>query len=134
VEVPGGEVYVAPIETSANSVLSVQEFRDYNIKNLKLHFKGGIEKIEAEKGSNVFKKLLNEAEGDKDRIAELGIGINYGVKLTGYRMFDEKALGIAHIAIGNNTQLGWVNKASIHWDFVLYSPSIEVDDVHLIEK
>lgn len=135
VEVPGGEVYVAPIETSANGVLAVQEFRDYNIKNLKLHFKGGkIEKIEAERGSDVFKKLLNEAEGDKDRIAELGIGINYGVKLTGYRMFDEKALGTAHIAVGNNTQLGGVNKASIHWDFILNKPNIEVDGNIILKK
>jgi len=135
VEVPGGEVYTAPIETSANGVLAVKEFRDYNIKNLKLHFKEGkVVNFKAEKGSSVFRKLLDEAEGDKDRIAELGIGINYGAKLTGYRMFDEKALGTAHIAIGNNIHLGGVNKASIHLDFVLNKPSIEVDNVPLMEK
>jgi len=135
VEVPGGEVYVAPIETSANGVLAVEEFRDYNIKNLKLHFKEGkVVNFKAERGSNVLRKLLDEAEGDKDRIAELGIGINYGVQLTGYRMFDEKALGTAHVAIGNNIHLGGVNKASIHWDFVLHNPSIEVDDIPLMKK
>ena len=135
VEVPGGEVYVAPIETSANGVLAVEEFRDYNIKNLKLHFKEGkVEDFKAERGSNVFRRFLDEAEGDKDRIAEFGIGINYGIKLTGYRMFDEKALGTAHIAIGNNTQLGGVNEASIHWDFILYNPSIEVDGIPLMGK
>jgi len=82
----------------------------------------------------VFRKLLDKAEGDKDRIAELGIGTNYDMKLTGYRIYDEKALGTAHIAIGNNVHLGGVNKASIHWDFVLYSPSIEVDGMPLMEK
>jgi leucyl aminopeptidase (aminopeptidase T) len=134
-EVPGGEVYVAPIETSANGMLAVDEFRDYKIKNLELHFREGkVVNFKAERGSDVFRKLLDKAEGDKDRIAELGIGINYGVRLTGYRMYDEKALGTAHIAIGNNTQLGGVNKSSIHWDFILHNPNIEVDDMPLMEK
>jgi leucyl aminopeptidase (aminopeptidase T) len=135
VDVPGGEVYVAPIETSANGVLVVDEFRDYKIQNLELHFREGkVENFKAERGSDVFRKLLDKAEGDKDRIAEFGVGINYGVKLTGYRIYDEKALGTAHIAIGNNIHLGGVNKASIHWDFVLCKPSIEVDNVPLIEE
>jgi len=135
IDVPGGEVYVAPIETSANGVLAVEEFRDYNIQNLKLRFKEGkAVSFKAGKGNDVFGNLLEKAEGDKDRIAEFGIGINYGMKLTGYRIYDEKALGTIHIAIGNNIHLGGVNEASIHWDFVLHNPSIEVDDVLLMEK
>jgi len=135
VEVPGGEVYVAPIETSANGVLAVEEFRDYNIQNLKLRFKEGkVVTFKAEKGNDVFGNLLEKAEGDKDRIAEFGIGINYGMKLTGYRIYDEKALRTIHIAIGNNVHLGGVNKASIHWDFVLHNLSIEVDDGLLMKK
>ncbi|MEM3580380.1 MAG: aminopeptidase [Candidatus Bathyarchaeia archaeon] len=135
VDVPGGEVYVAPIETSASGVLIVDEFRDYKIQKLELHFQEGkVKKFKAEKGDDVFRKLLDKAEGDKDRIAELGIGINYGVKLTGYRLYDEKALGTAHIAIGNNIQLGGVNKASIHWDFVLYNPTLEVDDEPIMKN
>lgn len=135
VEVPGGEVYVAPIETSANGVLTVEEFRDYNIQSLELRFKEGkIVSFKAEKGNDVFRDLLDKAEGDKDRIAEFGMGINYGMKRTCYRIYDEKSLGTAHIAIGNNVHLGGVNKASIHWDFVLYNPSIEVDDVLVMKK
>jgi leucyl aminopeptidase (aminopeptidase T) len=56
------------------------------------------------------------------------------MKLTGYRIYDEKALGTIHIAIGNNVHLGGVNKASIHWDFVIHNPSIEVDDGLLMKK
>ena len=135
VEVPGGEVYVAPIETSANGVLVVEEFRDYGIQNLELRFKEGkIVSFNAKKGSDMFRDLLDKAEGDKDRIAEFGIGINYGMNLIGYRIYEEKALGTAHIAIGNNIHLGGVNKASIHWDFVLHNPSIEVDNMLLMEK
>ena len=135
VDVPSGEVYVAPIETSANGVLTVEEFRGYSIQNLILRFKEGkIIDFKAEKGYDVFRGLLDKAEGDKDRIAEFGIGINYGMSRTGYRIYDEKALGTAHIAIGNNVHLGGENKASIHWDFVLYKPSIEADNVLIMKK
>jgi len=135
VEVPAGEVYVAPIETSANGVLMVEEFRDYAIQNLKLRFKSGrIVSSKAEKGGDVFKRLLEKADGNKDRIAEFGVGINYGMKPMGYRLFDEKALGTIHIAIGNNVHLGGVNKASIHYDFVLYKPNVEVDSVLLMRN
>jgi len=135
VEVPAGEVYVAPIETSANGLLVVDEFRDYGIRKLKLYFKDGrLTKFKAERGSSIFAKLLKEAEGDKDRIAEFGIGTNHGMKPFGYRIFDEKALGTVHIAIGNNIHLGGVNKASIHYDFVLCNPSIEADDAQIMKN
>jgi len=46
----------------------------------------------------------------------------------GWSVYDEKTLGTAHIAIGNNTHLCGVNKASIHIDFILYNPTIKADD------
>ena len=135
VEVPGGEVYTAPLETSAQGILHVKEFRDYGIKNLKLHFEQGkIVNFEAEKGCDVFRCLLEKATGDKDRIAEFGIGINHGMKPMGYRIFDEKALGTCHIAIGNNFHLGGVNKASIHWDFILEGSTIEADNTLIMKE
>ena len=135
VEVPSGEVYVAPIETSANGTLVVEELTEYGIKNLELRFeRGKIVSFRAGRGEGEFRSLLDKAEGDKDRIAEFGMGINYGMKPTGYRIYDEKALGTAHVAIGDNVDLGGVNEASIHLDFVLHCPNIEVDDVLLMEK
>jgi leucyl aminopeptidase (aminopeptidase T) len=128
VEVPAGEVYVAPVESSANGMLVVDQVRDYGIKELRLSFENGkIIDFKAEKGSDTFKKILEKAKGDKDRIAELGIGINYGMKPMGRSVYDEKALGTAHIAIGNNIHLGGVNKASIHIDFILHNPTIKAD-------
>jgi len=135
VEVPSGEVYVAPLETSANGVLVVEELREYGIKNLELRFeRGRIVSFRAERGEGEFQELLDKAEGDKDRIAEFGMGINHGMKPTGYRIYDEKALGTAHVAIGDNVDLGGENEASIHLDFVLHRPNIEVDEVLLMRK
>ena len=134
VEVPAGEVYVAPIESSANGILVVDELKDYGIQGLNLCFEEGkIVSFKAEKGSDTFKNMLEKAEGDKDRIAELGIGTNYGMKPIGWNIYDEKALGTAHIAIGNNIKLGGVNKASIHIDFILQNPTIKADDKLIME-
>jgi leucyl aminopeptidase (aminopeptidase T) len=129
VEVPAGEVYVAPVENSAYGTLVTDELRDFNVRRLKMNFdKGRIVRFDAEKGKASFQDMLEKAEGNKDRIAEFGIGINHGMKPIGLRIYDEKALGTAHIAIGNNVHLGGTNKASIHIDFILYKPTIEVDN------
>jgi leucyl aminopeptidase (aminopeptidase T) len=56
------------------------------------------------------------------------------MKPTGLRIYDERALGTAHVAIGNNTHLGGTNKATIHIDFILPSPTIEIDNKPLMKK
>ena len=135
IDIPAGETFVAPIETSAEGVLVVDEHREHGLKKLILRFKNGrIVDLKAERGSKNLEKLLEEAEGDKDKISELGIGTNIGVKPVGWSIYDEKALGTAHIAIGNNIDMGGANKASIHLDFVLNKPTITADDEPVMKK
>jgi len=135
VDVPGGEVYVAPIESSANGILVVDERKENRLKMLRLQFRNGrIVDFDAEKGGDAFKKLLQDAEGAKDRIGEFGIGLNYGVKPVGWSIYDEKALGTAHIAVGSNVHLGGANEASIHVDFVLNKPTVRADNRIVMEK
>jgi len=62
------------------------------------------------------------------------MGINHRMKPTGLRIYDEKALGTAHVAIGNNTQLGGTNEASIHVDFILYKPTINADGDFIMKE
>jgi leucyl aminopeptidase (aminopeptidase T) len=135
VEIPAGEVYVAPLEDSAYGTLVTDEVRDFNIRKLRMDFeKGKIMRFEAEKGRASFQNLLKKAQGNKDRIAEFGVGTNHGMKPLGIRIYDEKALGTAHIAIGNNTHLGGINKASIHMDFILYKPTIKADNTLIMKE
>ena len=135
IDVPAGEIYIAPVETSANGILVVNENKEYGLKKLELRFSDGrITGIKAERGGEAFKKLMEKAEGDKDRIGEFGIGTNYGIKPVGWSIYDEKAMGTAHVAIGNNIHLGGANKASIHIDFVLDKPTIEADGKAIMRK
>ncbi len=134
VDVPAGEVYVAPIENSANGLLVVDENEEYCVKGLQLQFKNGkVTGLKAERGGDTFKRFLEQAQGGKDRIAEFGVGTNHNMKPVGWSIYDEKALGTAHVAIGNNVHLGGVNKASIHLDFVLNKPTIKADEELVIE-
>jgi len=61
-------------------------------------------------------------------IGELGIGVNPGAIITGNMLEDEKTLGTAHLAFGNNADFpgGGRNKSKIHRDYLFYRPTIEV--------
>ena len=132
VEIPAGEVYVAPIENSADGKLFIQKAG--SIRDLELIFENGrIVSFKAEKGEDKFCRLIQEADGDKDRIAEFGIGLNPGVNTLGFSIFDEKSFGTVHIAIGRNIHLGGKNEASIHVDFVVEQPDVFVDSKAIME-
>jgi len=135
IDVPAGEVYVAPIETSANGTVVVDEHKEYGLKKLRLQFEDGrMVNFKARGNIEAFKRMLEEAQGGKDKIGEFGIGTNHNLKPVGWSIYDEKALGTAHIAIGNNLHLGGVNEASIHIDFVLNKPTIKADSKVVMDK
>jgi aminopeptidase len=122
--IPSGETFVAPLETTANGTLKVEASAIPpfgKVKGLTLHFKDGrVESFEAVQGKEIFRKFLDSNTGDKDRIAELGIGCNPGAEYTGGSIIiDEKIYRTVHIAIGNNTgAYHGVNKASSHLDMI----------------
>ena len=71
---------------------------------------------------------MQSVDEDSMVIGELGIGVNPGAVITGNMLEDEKTLGTAHLAFGNNEDFpgGGKNKSSIHRDYLFYRPTIEV--------
>lgn len=122
--IPCGEVYVAPLETTAKGVIIFDEVAVPGfgkVTNLKLKFAGGrVVGVSADDGADRFNKFLDANIGDKDRIAELGIGCNPGAEYTGGSIIvDEKIYGTIHVAIGNNAgAYHGINKASSHLDMI----------------
>ncbi|MHA2105055.1 MAG: aminopeptidase [Candidatus Hodarchaeales archaeon] len=120
---PSGEVFFAPVETSANGEiyfdLPCMWHYGKQVKGVWFKFKKGrIVDYQIEKGLKDFESVLKNASGSKDRIAELGIGTNPKAKTTGgLTIVDEKVKGTIHIAIGENRHFGGKNKSTIHWDF-----------------
>ena len=91
--------------------------------------------LEFEKGklincsSEKLMDFINQFPGDKDIIAEFGIGLNENVQsLTGSTIIDEKCIGTAHIAIGMNNLFGEKNSSNFHMDFIFTPSKIEADD------
>ncbi len=122
--IPCGEVFVAPIETSANGTIlfeNVAVIGFGKVSNLRITFEGGrVVGAAADTGVDKFNQFLEANTGDVDRIAELGIGCNPGAEYTGGSIIvDEKIYGTIHIAIGNNTgSFHGTNKASSHFDMI----------------
>lgn len=122
--IPSGEVFVAPLEDSANGTIRFERVAIPGfgkIRGLKLSFRDGrVVDYEALEGREVFTHFLEANTGDKDRIAELGIGCNPGAEYTGGSIIvDEKIYGTLHIAIGSNTgAYHGRNKASSHLDMI----------------
>jgi aminopeptidase len=130
---PAGEVFVSPIEESANGTAFFDvptSYFGYHAHNVKWTFKDGrIVDIKAEKGEENVKKILDMATGDKDKIAEFAIGTNPNATFIDDITQDEKVLGTIHIAIGNNKgpAYGGKNDSSLHWDLIMTKPTVEVD-------
>ena len=131
---PGGEVFTAPLEDSADGVLVADVTVPYTVEGLVdrpvvLRFqRGRVTSIEGGEAAAILERLVAEAGAGADVIAELGIGLNPGVVPRGHVMLDEKAAGTAHVAIGRNTGLyGGVNESSIHVDCVFSEPEVEVE-------
>ena len=129
---PCGEVYCAPLETEANGMIIFDaSIGDIGVLDYSLKVyveKGRIKKFESE-DNDLVKRIntLQNVDDDAMVIGELGIGVNPGARITGNMLEDEKALGTAHIAFGNNADFtgGGNNHSSIHRDYLFYKPTIE---------
>jgi aminopeptidase len=121
--VPGGEVYTAPVDDSAEGEIcfdlpGIRYGRE--IKGIRLKFsKGEVVDYSAETNQDALKSIIETDQGSK-RIGELGIGTNRGIKrFTKNILFDEKIGDTIHIALGNAYKdCGGINKSAIHWDII----------------
>lgn len=136
---PGGEIFCAPLEDSAEGVLVADLTVPYTVEGLvdapvTLRFvHGRVTAIEGGRAAELLSGLVEAADEGGRVIAELGLGLNPTIRPRGHVMLDEKAAGTAHVAIGNNTgSYGGVNSSTIHVDCILSAPTVEVDG-HALE-
>jgi aminopeptidase len=121
---PGGEVYLAPVEDSAEGEITYGEvaarYLGGVVENARLVFRDGVVvEASAGAGEDYLLQTLDTDEGAR-RLGELGIGCNPGVtRSMGNVLFDEKIDGTVHLALGASyTFLGGTNDSAIHWDMV----------------
>ncbi len=102
------------------------------------HVTGKVEKgmVVSLEGGEAARKVWDSWQSLNDpmvfNFAELGIGLNPHCTATGRMMEDEGIRGTCHCGIGTSITLGGQVKASCHYDFVMYKPTIKIDGSPII--
>lgn len=135
---PAGEVYFAPVEESVEGRLIFDRgfYQFERIRGLELRFEGGrATPIRAEEGFELFMHQWDLATGDKDRIGEMGVGMNPELHTaTGYPLTDDKVEGVVHLTLGRNDFTGGINQSSMRWAMLLMQATITLDDTLFLDK
>jgi hypothetical protein len=144
--VPSGETYVAPMEGSGEGSIVINGSLPGMIieksTELILRFEDGrlvhMDPPDSPVAHWLHKTQIARARATGDlnwaNLAEVGVGMNPAVKrLTGNMLFDEKAAGTAHIALGANIFMGGAVQASIHCDMVTRKPSLRIDGKGVVD-
>lgn len=122
VNMPSGEVFTGPVETSVQGVVHFDYPSIYlgkEVRGVTFHVEGGeIKKWEAEIGQKHLDEVM-ALEGAR-YFGEVAIGTNYNIqKPTKNILFDEKIGGTIHMAVGQSyIQTGGKNESVIHWDLI----------------
>jgi len=133
---PSGEAFLMPEEGGTEGVLvadaSVAAIGKLS-KPIKITIKEGFAvKMEGSRQADQLFTMLTRFGRDGLNVAELGIGTNHAAKITGIILEDEKVLGTAHVAFGNNISMGGTYDVGIHIDCVFTKPSVYIDEKPLM--
>ena len=132
VNLPCGEIYCAPLETGADGVLVVDGcFGSHGTVStpVRITVVGG-RATDVKSDDPALTRIvtgLMDTDPDARTIAELGIGLNPGARLTERMLETEKVLGTAHIAFGDNEGIGGgQSRSTMHVDYLMRQPTIVV--------
>lgn len=139
---PGGEVYVAPVEGTAHGRVVVEKKWDSTLpEDMVLIFNAGrvADLLGGDDVGEHYRTILaceknEEPHLSRRNCAELGIGLNPNAKRADNLLEAEKIRGTVHIAIGDNSHFGGTVKADIHQDFVIFKPTVEFDGEVIMEN
>ncbi len=120
---PSGEVFTGPIETSANGRVRFtirSSPAGVDVDGVELVFRDGeVVEARAETGEEYLRQALATDDGAR-RLGEIGIGTNFGInRPIGAILFDEKIGGTVHLALGRSyPETRGKNQSALHWDLI----------------
>ena len=91
-------------------------------------------KIEGGNAAKILLNIVNQFGKEARNIAEFALGTNDKAKITGITLEDEKVLGTAHLALGDNKTFGGNVDVPLHLDGVFLKPTVFVDDKKIMDK
>ena len=130
VTLPGGSVYVAPIETSGKGKVFSERERcrpDVQLVNASFDVEGGrIAHFQAESGGPCYEETMAGYSGPKDVLGTVSIGLNPALKVSeNYR--PDAAAGMVWIGFGNNEIYGGKNTQPGGFSFPVIHATVQVD-------
>lgn len=127
---PAGEVYLAPLEGTANGKLVLEWAPTRALKSpVTVIIKDGIAKeVSGDEEYAAYLKAKISERKENANIAELGIGTNDMAKRPDNILESEKISGTIHIAFGDNSSFGGKVSTPFHQDFVFFRPTVTLID------
>ena len=138
---PAGEVFVAPVEGTADGKIVIEYAPTFKLESpLTLWLSNG--EVVHIQGDDKYKNELNSkfSQGENNnKLAEFGIGINSHAVDYFNILEAEKIYGTIHLAFGDNSSFGGKIRANFHEDYIIQKPTVEVffskfNSIKLIEK
>jgi aminopeptidase len=132
VNLPCGEVYCCPQETGADGTLVIDAcYGSWGCVPSPLTFTvvaGRVTDVACDDAAVLANVLeLLDTDAGARTIAELGIGLNPGARLTDRMLEAEKAFRTAHIAFGSNEGMpGGCSRSRVHIDYLFTRPGLVV--------
>jgi aminopeptidase len=120
---PSGEVFTGPLETSASGRVRFgvpSSPAGVDVAGVELVFRDGeVVAASAERGEDYLQHALATDTGAR-RLGEVGIGTNFGItRPVGAILFDEKIGGTVHLALGRSyPETRGQNSSALHWDLI----------------
>ena len=132
--VPNVEASASPIEGSARGTLvGDASIPYYEIGLLREPVRMDIEdgRVTTITGGPQARRIAYQMAEQNDpnvyNIAQLSFGLNPRCRMQGLMLEDEGVYGTSHIGIGTSSLLGGTVKAKMHYDVIMWSPTLTLD-------
>jgi leucyl aminopeptidase (aminopeptidase T) len=134
---PAGAIEVAPDEASAEGMVLFDQptaLAGKMLTGLQLKFENGhLTHYAAQSNLDAFKGTYEKMSGDKDRLANIVIGLNPRAELIGF-FTDRIVQGTVTIGIGGNKGIGGTNETQFGHEETLRKPTLTVDGYRLVDQ
>jgi leucyl aminopeptidase (aminopeptidase T) len=140
--IPNVEANISPVEGKGEGVIVF----DGSIPNLRMgvvdapvtvEVRGGsIVRISGGRHADHLRRIWEKTEDPSVyNIAQLAVGLNPEcIPFTGVWLNDHGAYGTVHIGIGTSASLGGHTQASLHFDGMMYRPTLVLDGQTILEN
>lgn len=129
---PAGAVYSTLLEDATEGQLHLPHAA--GATNVTLTFEAGeIVAVEADRGPEKFRALLERHSGDCRRLGHVGVGLNPILDHpVGWTIIDEHVHGALFVSLGENRYMGGQNSSSLNIDFALTDATLLAEDTPII--